>query len=391
MEDSDSLPVSKIDRVQNWIHGETGEVPTGRILAIVAASILIFNIVTISSVVLTILLWRIRFTLLLVGLGGFMALVLNPPVAYLVGKGWKRSFAASLVFLVALVGFFGIGYLFVHPVYVSANHLVASFPNLVKDAAAGRGPIGQLVQRFHLEKWVNSNQPKIQSGLKSLAKPALAAGAEVAKALIDAATVSFIAFFILVQGPSLAGSAVSLLKPNHANRLKHIGREVSKAVTGYVIGDFLTSVIAGIIVGITLMIFGVPYAAVLAIWVGLVDFLPLVGGLLAGAPVVFVATLHSLPAGIVTLIVFLIYQQIENHVLYPIIMSKTTRLNPLWVLLAVLVAAGIGNIVGSSLGAIVGAVMAIPVAGAIQVVAREIWSILKESRVDSEQANLLER
>ena len=75
---------------------------------------------------------------------------------------------------------------------------------------------------------------------------------------------------------------------------------------------------------------------VLAIWVGVVDFLPLVGGLLAGVPTVAVALLHSLPAGIVTLAAFLIYQQIENHILNPVVMSRTVRLNPLWVLLAIL-------------------------------------------------------
>ena len=81
----------------------------------------------------------------------------------------------------------------------------------------------------------------------------------------------------------------------------------------------------------------------LAVWVGLVDFLPLVGGLLAGVPTVAVAFLHSIPAGIVTVVVFLVYQQIENHVLYPVIVSRTVRLSPLWVLLAVLIGAETGQ------------------------------------------------
>ena len=88
----------------------------------------------------------------------------------------------------------------------------------------------------------------------------------------------------------------------------------------------------------------------LAIWVGIVDFLPLVGGLLAGVPTVAIAALHSLPAGIVTLVVFLIYQQIENHILNPLVMSRTVKLNPLWVLLAILVGAELGGLVGSTLG-----------------------------------------
>jgi hypothetical protein len=99
---------------------------------------------------------------------------------------------------------------------------------------------------------------------------------------------------------------------------------------------------------VTLAILGVPFALLLGIFVALVDLLPLVGGLLAGVPVVIIAAIHSVPAGIVMLVVFLAYQQVENHILNPIIMSRTVRLNPFWVLLAVLVGATLGG--ASALG-----------------------------------------
>ncbi len=120
------------------------------------------------------------------------------------------------------------------------------------------------------------------------------------------------------------------------------------------LGNFLTSVIAGVIMGISLAILGVPFALLLGAFVALVDLLPLVGGLLAGVPVVIIAAIHSVPAGIVMLIIFLSYQQVENHVLNPVIMSRTVRLNPFWVLLAVLVGATLGGRVGSDLGTFVG-------------------------------------
>jgi predicted PurR-regulated permease PerM len=78
------------------------------------------------------------------------------------------------------------------------------------------------------------------------------------------------------------------------------------------------------------------------------------------------------PAGIIMLIVFLAYQQVENHLLNPIIMSRTVRLNPFWVLLAVLVGATLGGRIGSDLGTFVGALIGIPLGGAIQVIVREI-------------------
>jgi predicted PurR-regulated permease PerM len=99
----------------------------------------------------------------------------------------------------------------------------------------------------------------------------------------------------------------------------------------------------------------------------------MIGGALAGIPTVIFATFHSLSAGVVTLVVFLVYTQVENHVLNPVVMSKTVRINPLLVLLSVLVAASVGNLIGGLFGGFVAALLAIPAAGMAQVVAREIW------------------
>jgi len=96
--------------------------------------------------------------------------------------------------------------------------------------------------------------------------------------------------------------------------------------------------------------------------------------------------LHSLPAGIVTLTVFLLYQQIENHILNPVVMSRTVRLNPLWVLLAILVGAELGGLIGSTFGALVGALIAVPTASAIQVVARDLWARRRSARDATEVA-----
>jgi predicted PurR-regulated permease PerM len=148
-------------------------------------------------------------------------------------------------------------------------------------------------------------------------------------------------------------------------------RRINNQVTAFMLGNFATSVIAGVVVYVALSITGVPFASVLAIWLGIVDFLPLIGGLIGGVPAIAVAFLHSLTAGVVTIVLFLVYQQIENHFLNPVIISRTVRLNPLWVIVAVLFGAEIGNVVGSTFGAIVGAIFAVPVAGSIQVASSE--------------------
>jgi predicted PurR-regulated permease PerM len=163
------------------------------------------------------------------------------------------------------------------------------------------------------------------------------------------------------------------MSPERAERWSRIAGEVNRSVTGYMLGNVLTSVIAGVVVFVTLLILGVPFAFLWALWVAVVDFLPMVGGALAGIPTVLFATAHSLTAGIVTLVVFITYQQIENHVLNPVVMSRTVSVNPLLVLLSILVGASLGSWLGGTFGAFVAALIAIPTAGAIQVVTREIW------------------
>jgi predicted PurR-regulated permease PerM len=138
-------------------------------------------------------------------------------------------------------------------------------------------------------------------------------------------------------------------------------------------GNVLTSLIAGIVVFVTLLVLGVPFPLLWALWVALVDFLPMIGGALAGIPTVLFAAAHSLTAGIVTVVVFLAYTQIENHILNPVIMSRTVRINPLLVLVSILVAASLGSWIGGLFGGFVAALLAIPAAGAAQVIVTEIW------------------
>jgi hypothetical protein len=132
-----------------------------------------------------------------------------------------------------------------------------------------------------------------------------------------------------------------------------------------VMGNLLISVIAAVVAYIALAILGVPFRSVLALWVGFADLIPLVGATLGAIPAVGVAFLHSTTAGVVMLIVFVVYQQFENHVLQVVIMSKTVQINQLFVLVSVLV--------GVELSGFIGALLAIPAAGVFQVVVRDLW------------------
>jgi predicted PurR-regulated permease PerM len=166
---------------------------------------------------------------------------------------------------------------------------------------------------------------------------------------------------------------LSQMRPARAAKATSVAAEVNQAVAGYMLGNFLTSLIAGVVVFVALMILGVPYPLLWGLWVALVDFLPMIGGALAGIPTALFAFTHSITAGIVTAIVFIAYQQVENHILNPVIMSKTVKISPLLVLIAVLVGASLGSLVGGLFGGFVAALLAIPAAGALQVLVREAW------------------
>ena len=339
----------------------------------VVRATLIVSAALLLTLVVALLVWRLRAVLLLVVVSLFLAALLRPIVAFFERRGLRRAAAAGVVYFVALCAFVTIGIVLVHPLVTAAGHFVNELPHLVKDAERGRGQVGRLVKSLHLLKFVESRQANLQSLISKLGRPALAVGRTVVSGVVGVVTIVFLTFFLLLELPQMVRGVLGWMQPRRARRVRSVLDEVSRAIVGYMLGNFLTSVIAGLVIGLTLLFLGVPYPAVLAIWVGLVDFLPLVGGLLAGIPTVIIAALHSLPAGIVTLLVFVVYQEVENHVLNPVVMSRTVRLNPLWVLLAVLLGASIGDLVGSVFGGFVGALLAVPAAGAIQVVARDLW------------------
>lgn len=334
-------------------------------------------------VVLVLLAWRLRATLLLVVIGIFISALLNPFVRMLARRGLRRGFAVAIVYVILVLLAFAFGYLVFHPLITNATRFAKDLPTLVSQAKKGKGIIGHLIVRLHLQNWVNKHVPTLESALTKLGKPAFAVGKTVVSGVASLVTIAFISFFVLLEGPRSLEGALDWMNPDHASHVRKIVDAMGGEVTGFMIGDFATSIIAGVVVLAALEITGVPFATVLAVWVGLVDFLPMVGGLLAGVPTVLVAFLHSIPAGIVTVVVFLVYQQVENHILYPLIVSRTVRLSPLWVLLAVLIGAETGNILGSTFGAIAGAILAVPAAGSIQVAARELVVERRRQKITS--------
>ncbi|HEV7887253.1 MAG TPA: AI-2E family transporter [Acidimicrobiales bacterium] len=296
----------------------------------------------------------------------FFAIILSPSVDFLCRKArFPRALATLAVFLVGLSLVAAMMYAFIRPLVDQSREVADRFPVYLADAKAGRGPIGHVVKKYNLDKRFEENQAKIEANVNKLGSNSVKILAGVGNAVAAGLTIFVLAFLMILEGPKMLAGSLNALSPPRQDRVKKVAADCAKAVTGYMAGNLLISVIAGTATFVFLLVAGVPFAGVLGLWVAFADLIPLVGATLGAIPAVIVAFIHSVPAGIATIVFYVLYQQFENHVLQVTIMSRTVDLNPLVVLVSVLL--------GVELFGLLGALLAIPVAGVIQVVARDIW------------------
>jgi predicted PurR-regulated permease PerM len=168
---------------------------------------------------------------------------------------------------------------------------------------------------------------------------------------------------MLLEGPKWVERIFSLMRPESQPRWRGVARDVYRTVGGYVTGNLLISLIAGTGTTIVCLIMGVPFSVALGLIVAILDLIPLAGATIAAILVGAVAFIHSIPAGIVVVAFFIVYQQIENHLIQPVVYGRTVELSPLAVLVSVLI--------GAELAGVLGALAAIPVAGSLQVILRD--------------------
>jgi predicted PurR-regulated permease PerM len=365
--ESDSAPVSPETRRSRLIErANVNNVPLNTILVTIFLVVAVFFTGK--------LLYRLRYLMLLLLVGGFIALILNPIVIRLQKWGIKRrGIAVLIVTSMAFIMFCLLAFAFGYPLVNGITHLANNLPAYVNNAEHGKGWIGHLISKYHVTKWVDANSAKLVSFAQGLSKPALALGKGAISMLVAMITLFAFVILLLLEGPKIRNVILISLEPSRAKRAEEIGALISKAALGFVVGNLIMSFTAGVVVYFTLWLMHVPFALLFAIWVVLVDFLPQVGGALAGIPTVLFAFVQSTSAGVVTLIVFVAYTLVQNHALYPIVMSRAIKLNPLLVFLAILIGAEMGAWVGGSFGGLVGVILAIPMAAALHVIVTQWW------------------
>jgi predicted PurR-regulated permease PerM len=311
---------------------------------------------------------QVRQVLTWIVVGAFFAVALTPVVDWVQRRllgGRRRALATFLVFFVVVVVFGAVIAAFAVPLVNEGTRFAGQLPGLIDDARSGRGPVGNLLERTSALEWVQNNQARISKFASGLTAPAAGVLSGLATGIAGTLTVFVLAYLMVLEGPKVVDGVINIFRPSTGERIRRVGADCAKSVTGYISGNLLISVICGGLTYVVLLILGVHFAGLIGLFVGIADLVPLVGATIGGVAAVLAGFIHSVPAGIAVLVFFVLYQQLENHLLQPIVFARTVKLNPLTVIVAILI--------GAELLGILGALLAIPVASIIQVILRDVW------------------
>jgi predicted PurR-regulated permease PerM len=303
----------------------------------------------------------------------FLALALNPAVEFFERKGLRRGFSAAAVFLLALAAISLLGFLVIPPLVSQVRDFIEAVPGFIDELTAGRGPLGFLQEDYQIvDRVSDAIEERGAGGVLGVAAPAQAIAASVVTAVVGVITIVFLTFFMLLEGRRSVDRFLALLPESARPRWARVGRDIYRTVGGYVSGNLLISLIAGTVSVLILFVLGSDYAVALGVLVAIFDLIPLAGATIAAVLVSTVVFIElGWIKGLIVVAFFVAYQQLENHVLQPVIYGRTVQLSPLAVLIAVLI--------GAELAGVLGALAAIPIAGTVVAIFRELLRYRSET------------
>ncbi|HEX3488133.1 MAG TPA: AI-2E family transporter [Streptosporangiaceae bacterium] len=307
------------------------------------------------------LLIRARGVLVLIGLALFVAAGLDPAVTWLSSRRLPR-WTAVLIVLVAVLG---VGAVFlataIPPLTAQATLLAHQLPHYLHALRDPHSELGRLNDRYHiqarLQKLVTSRGSSIVGGV-------LGAGAVVLSAATSLLVVVVLTVYFLAGLPQLKLFLYRLAPHSRRARVILLGDEIFTKVGGYVLGNVITSAIAGLGTYLWMLGWGIPYPALLGLLVALLDLIPVIGSTIGGAIVILVALTVSVPVALATLAFYVAYRVAEDYLLVPRIMGRTVQVPAVVTVVAVLI--------GGALLGLVGALVAIPAAATIRLLIQEI-------------------
>ncbi|HEY8867589.1 MAG TPA: AI-2E family transporter [Solirubrobacteraceae bacterium] len=326
---------------------------------------------------LTYVLYVVRSVLVLVFIAIFLAVALGPAVDFFTGRRVPRVLSILLVYVLIMLVIFGVGLLVVPPIVSQVNGLSKDIPGYL-DKLNRNKQFRKYDDKYGITKKLNEQARKLPSRLGDAAGALQAVTVGVFAALIQLVTVLTITFFLLLDGRRVTDVLFRLLGPARESRFREVAEDIYRATAGYVAGNLIISTIAGTTTYVTLALLGVPFAVPLAVLMAFLDLIPLIGATIGGVLIGVVTVFHDFPtATLVWVVVLIVYQQIENNMLQPLVYRRTVDVPPLAVIVAVLV--------GSSLLGVLGALVSIPIAAAVQILARDAWA-MRQQRLAAEHA-----
>ncbi|WP_329064251.1 AI-2E family transporter [Amycolatopsis sp. NBC_01480] len=299
--------------------------------------------------------------LILIGLALFLAIGLEPAVAWLVRRRFPRWLAVTTVFVVGLLAVGGFLTAAIPVLVDQATQFIAKAPGYLHDAQDHATILGQLNERFHLQQQLEG---LVSGSAGGLGGGLLGAGQAVFSAITNVLILIVLTVYFVADLPRIRAGGYRLIPNSRRPRAILIGDQIFTKVGGYVLGNLAISVIAGVLTLAWLLIFGVPYAALLAIAVAILDLVPVVGSVIGGVLVSLVALTVSLPVCLATIVFFVIYRLVEDYLLVPKIIGTAVQVPALVTVVAV--------VLGGALLGVVGALVAIPVAAAVLLLIREV-------------------
>ncbi|HXR22481.1 MAG TPA: AI-2E family transporter [Acidimicrobiales bacterium] len=307
--------------------------------------------------------YSIRGTLVLVGLALFMAVGLEPVVALFTRHHVRRPVAVLLVVAVAAGIVAAFVYSAISPIEHEINQLSVQIPKWRTEIGSGKGTVGKIAQDLHLSYYLSGKGSSTGSLETYLASGALGAGKKVVSAVSSLLVVTVLTIYFLAALPAIKSFLTHLVPDSRRSRFGLLLDEVLAGVGGYLLGNLLTSLIAGIGTLVWGAALGLPYVFLLALMVALFDLIPVVGSTVAGVIVSLVALSVSLPVAIATAVFYIAYRFVEDYFLVPRVMRQAVNVSPVVTVL--------GVIIGAALLGIIGALVAIPVAAGIKLVVEQ--------------------
>ena len=304
---------------------------------------------------------RARSVLVLIGLALFIAAGLDPVVSWLTRRRVPR-WAAVVIVLLTLVGVTGAFMAAaIPPLAAQTSNLISELPHYTHVLQNHNSELGRLNAKYHIQQHLSH---LLATRGSALIGGLLGAGTLVLDTLTSTLVVIVLVVYFLGGMPQIKRFFYRLAPGSRRARVTMLGDEIFTKVGGFVLGNVITSVIAGLGTYLWMLAFGIPYPILLALFVALLDLIPVIGSTIGGAVVSLVALAVSLPVAIATLAFYIGYRLVEDYLLTPRIIGRAVRVPAVVSLVAVLV--------GGALLGIVGALVAIPVAAALGLLFEEV-------------------